>query len=98
MARGSTGGSGTFLLVLAGNGTPRPLSPGPPLSCAALVVLLALVMVLSGVLLWLILRRRCIAAAMAAGDGPTRVPPPHPTPQFPPKAHWDVAMGTTTAR
>ena len=40
-------------------------------------MLLALAMLLSGVLLWLSLKRRCIAAAQAGGDNPipTRTPP-----------------------
>ncbi|XP_075301986.1 scavenger receptor cysteine-rich domain-containing protein DMBT1 isoform X3 [Opisthocomus hoazin] len=40
---------------------PKGASP----SCSALIVLLALAMLLSGVLLWLSLKRRCIAAAQA---------------------------------
>ncbi|XP_057278816.1 soluble scavenger receptor cysteine-rich domain-containing protein SSC5D-like, partial [Pezoporus wallicus] len=38
---------------------------GAPSSCSALIALLVLVMLLSGVLLWLFLKRRCIAAAQA---------------------------------
>ncbi|XP_062492004.1 deleted in malignant brain tumors 1 protein-like [Pezoporus occidentalis] len=38
---------------------------GAPSSCSALIALLVLVMLLSGILLWLFLKRRCIAAAQA---------------------------------
>ncbi|XP_061211070.1 deleted in malignant brain tumors 1 protein-like [Neopsephotus bourkii] len=54
---------------------PCPLGPvatvacaepkGAPSSCSALIVLLVLVMLLSGVLLWLFLKRRCIETAQA---------------------------------
>ncbi|KAM9510578.1 scavenger receptor cysteine-rich domain-containing protein DMBT1-like [Guaruba guarouba] len=40
---------------------------GAPSSCSALIALLVLVMLLSGILLWLILKRRCIAATQAGG-------------------------------
>lgn len=80
-----------LLLVMAGNGIPSPLSsptPGTSPSCSVLIVLLALVMVLSGVLLWLNLKRRCIAAAQAGGDSPIPVCSPSPsslTPSQPPQ-------------
>ncbi|KAM6364604.1 scavenger receptor cysteine-rich domain-containing protein DMBT1-like [Pluvialis apricaria] len=54
---------------------PKGASP----SCTVLIALLALVMLLSGALLWLILKRRCMAAAQAGARRHPRVQSPSAT-------------------
>lgn len=61
-----------------------PPTPGASPSCSALIALLALLMLLSGVLLWLNLQRRCMAAAQPGGDSPIPVCP-HPSWQLLPQ-------------
>lgn len=60
-----------------------------------LIALLALVMLLSGVLLWLNLKRRCMAAAQAGGDSPIPVcvPSTHSACSGHPETQGDTEMG-----
>ncbi|KAM6184280.1 scavenger receptor cysteine-rich domain-containing protein DMBT1-like [Sarcoramphus papa] len=70
---------------------PKGASP----SCSVLIALLALVMLLSGVLLWLNLKRRCMAAAQAGGDSPIPVcvPSTHGPCSGHPETQGDTEMG-----
>lgn len=53
---------------------PTPVGSSP--SCTALIALLALLTLLSGVLLWLVLTRTCVDGARDGGDNPTKSPFP----------------------
>lgn len=58
-------------LLLAGSGILTWVLPtGSPSSCSALVALLILMVMVSGVLLWLYLKSRCTGAGQAAGGSP----------------------------
>lgn len=58
-------------LLLAGSGILTWVLPtGSPSSCSALVALLILMVMMSGVLLWLYLKSRCTGAGQAAGGSP----------------------------
>nr|XP_038035101.1 deleted in malignant brain tumors 1 protein isoform X5 [Anas platyrhynchos] len=66
---------------------------GSPSSCSALVALLALMMMASGVLLWLYLKRRCIGTDLAADRGRPREQGASATPFQAPGAIYYPAKG-----